>query len=67
VVAVQLKALSKQHDQLRKRLDDALAQLSEAQQNAAAEKARANTLAQELRAKHARATPAKRKQKSTGA
>lgn len=67
VVAVQLKALSKQHDQLRKRLDDALAQLSEAQQNAAAEKARANTLAQELRVKHARATPAKRKQKSTGA
>lgn len=66
-VTAQLKAVSKQHDQLRKRLDDAQAQLSEAQQNAAAEKARASTLAQELRAKRARATSAKRKQKPTGA
>lgn len=62
-VTTQLKALSKQQDQLRKRLDGTLAQLSEAQQSAAAEKARANTLAQELRAKRTRATPAKRKQK----
>ena len=44
----QLKAVSKQHDQLRQRLDTALEQLSEAQKVAAAEAARAATLAQQL-------------------
>lgn len=68
-MAAQLKAVGRQHDQLRQRLDTALAQLSEAQQLAAAEKARANTLeqqlAQPLRAKRPRATPAKRPRKPT--
>jgi chromosome segregation ATPase len=48
VAAAQLKALTKQHDQLRQRLDIVLSQLSEAQQVAAAEQARANTLEQQL-------------------
>ncbi|WP_440466134.1 plasmid replication region [Pseudomonas sp. YH-1] len=47
-LAAQLKAVGKQHDQLRQRLDTALAQLSAAQQLAAAESARASTLAQQL-------------------
>ncbi|HGM4223244.1 TPA: DNA-binding protein [Pseudomonas aeruginosa] len=68
-VTAQLKAAGKQQEQLRQRLDTALAQLSEAQQLAAAEKARANTLeqqlAQPLRAKRPRATPAKRPRKPT--
>ncbi|HFS8929361.1 TPA: hypothetical protein ACH1VU_006648 [Pseudomonas aeruginosa] len=68
-LAAQLKAVGRQHDQLRQRLDTALAQLSAAQQLAAAEKARANTLeqqfAQPLRAKRARATPAKLPRKPT--
>lgn len=46
--AAQLKTAGKQHDQLRQRLDTALAQLSTAQQVAAAESARASTLAQQL-------------------
>lgn len=65
--AAQLKAVGKQHDQLRQRLDTALTQLSVAQQLAAAEKARASTLEQQLaqsaRAKRARATPVKRQRK----
>lgn len=64
--AAQMKAAGKQHDQLRQRLDTALAQLSAAQQLAAAEKARASTLeqlAQPARAKRARATPVKRQRK----
>ncbi|MCV6293271.1 DNA-binding protein [Pseudomonas aeruginosa] len=68
-VTAQLKAAGKQQEQLRQQLDTALAQLSEAQQLAAAEKARANTLeqqlAQPLRAKRPRATPAKRPRKPT--
>ncbi|MNF90211.1 hypothetical protein D3C84_727680 [compost metagenome] len=63
VVAAQLKALTRQHNQLRQRLDTLLSQLSEAQQIAAAEKARANTLEQQLvkpvRAKRAKANPTK--------
>ncbi|MGS8178396.1 DNA-binding protein, partial [Pseudomonas aeruginosa] len=46
--AAQLKTAGKQQEQLRQRLDTALAQLSEAQQLAAAESARALTLAQQL-------------------
>lgn len=68
-MTAQLKAAGKQQEQLRQRLDTALAQLSEAQQLAAAEKARANTLEQQLaqllRAKRPRATPAKRPRKPT--
>lgn len=67
VVAAQLKTMSKQHEQLRQRLDMALAQLGEAQQVAAAEKARAITLEQQLaqpvHAKRARTTQAKRQRK----
>ncbi|MDT4859557.1 hypothetical protein FQZ97_940740 [compost metagenome] len=66
-VATQLKAVSKQHNQLRQRLDTALAQLSEAQQFAAAESARATTLAQQLatpaRPRRSAAKPAKRQRK----
>lgn len=67
-VAAQLKAVSKQHDQLRQRLDTTLTQLSEAQQIAAAEKARGSILEQQLalltvRTKRTRATPAKRQRK----
>lgn len=51
--ATQLKAAGKQLEQLRQRLDTALAQLSEAQQVAAAESAKAAVLAQQL------ATPAR--------
>ncbi|MFV3332754.1 DNA-binding protein [Pseudomonas sp. NY15437] len=51
--AAQLKAAGKQLEQLRQRLDTALAQLSEAQQVAAAESAKAAVLAQQL------ATPAR--------
>ncbi|WP_177412170.1 hypothetical protein [Pseudomonas cavernae] len=65
--AAQLKAVTKQQDQLRQRLDTALTQLSAAQQVAAAEKARASILEQQLaqpvRTKRARATPAKRQRK----
>ncbi len=65
VAAAQLKALTKQHDQLRQRLDIALSQLSEAQQVAAAEHARANTLEQQLvkpaRVRRAKVKPAKSK------
>ncbi len=65
VAAAQLKALTKQHDQLRQRLDIALSQLSEAQQVAAAEQARANTLEQQLvkpaRVRRAKVKPAKSK------
>lgn len=61
--AAQLKALTKQHDQLRQRLDTALTQLSEAQQVAAAESARAMTLIQQLtppeRARRTSVKPAK--------
>ncbi|HBN9703327.1 TPA: DNA-binding protein [Pseudomonas aeruginosa] len=52
-IAVQLKATHKQSEQLRQRLDRALEQLSQAQQVAAAETARAATLTQQL-AKRAR-------------
>ncbi|MFZ6049805.1 DNA-binding protein [Pseudomonas sp. CR3202] len=48
--ATQLKTVGKQQEQLRQRLDIALAQLSEAQQVAAAESARAMTLEQQLAA-----------------
>ncbi|BFN28276.1 hypothetical protein PSCT_04430 [Pseudomonas sp. SCT] len=65
----QLKSLLKQHDGLRQRLDITLTQLSEARQIAAAEKARASTLEQQLAkrmpAKRARAIPAKRQRKPT--
>ncbi|MCY1551152.1 hypothetical protein D9M68_874630 [compost metagenome] len=64
--AALLKIAGKQQEQLRQRLDTALAQLSEAQQVAAAEKARASTLeqiAQPARTKRARATPVKRPRK----
>lgn len=67
--ALQLKALVKQHDVLRQRFDTALMQLSEAQQIAAAEKARASTLEQQLaqrvQAKRTRAMPPKRQRKPT--
>ncbi|MRK21954.1 DNA-binding protein [Pseudomonas sp. JG-B] len=73
-VATQLKMAGKQQEQLRQRLDAALAQLSEAQQVAAAESARAMTLEQQLAAaarhrrvsaKPAKSTkPAKRPRKS---
>ncbi|MCE4072370.1 MULTISPECIES: DNA-binding protein [Pseudomonas] len=65
VTTVQLKAANKQLEQLRQRLDRALEQLSQAQQVAAAESARAATLAQQLkpaRAKRARTSPRKRPQ-----
>ncbi|HCF9805904.1 DNA-binding protein [Pseudomonas aeruginosa] len=52
-IAVQLKATHTQSEQLRQRLDRALEQLSQAQQVAAAETARAATLTQQL-AKRAR-------------
>lgn len=65
VAAAQLKALTKQHDQLRQRLDIVLSQLSEAQQVAAAEQARANTLEQQLvkpaRVRRAKVKPTKSK------
>lgn len=65
----QLKAVSKQHDQLRQRLDSTLEQLSQAQQLAAAESACAATLAQQLakpaRTKRTSANPAKRPRKPT--
>lgn len=65
VAAAQLKTLTKQHDQLRQRLDIVLSQLSEAQQVAAAEQARANTLEQQLvrpaRARRAKVKPTKSK------
>ncbi|WP_374437978.1 DNA-binding protein [Pseudomonas panipatensis] len=64
---LQLKAAGKQHEQLRQRLDTALAQLSEAQQLAAAEAARAATLAEQLakpvRAKRTSSKPVKRPKK----
>ncbi|MCY1304583.1 hypothetical protein D9M70_543420 [compost metagenome] len=72
--AALLKIAGKQQEQLRQRLDTALAQLSEAQQVAAAESARAMTLTQQLSlpartrrgsAKPAKSTkPAKRPRKS---
>lgn len=66
--AAQLRSAGKQQEQLRQRLDDALRQLSQAQQLAAAESARATTLAQQLakpvRAKRASTKPAKRAKKS---
>lgn len=66
--AVQLKSAGKQQEQLRQRLDDALKQLSQAQQLAAAESARATTLAQQLakpvRAKRVSTKPAKRARRS---
>ena len=65
VAAAQLKTLTKQHDQLRQRLDIVLSQLSEAQQVAAAEQARANTLEQQLvrsvRVRRAKVKPTKSK------
>ncbi|MDH1105153.1 DNA-binding protein [Pseudomonas otitidis] len=65
VTAAQLKTVTRQHDQLRQRLDTALSQLLEAQQVAAAEKARASTLEQQLvnppRARRAKAKPTKPK------
>lgn len=68
-VNAQLKTASKQQEQLRQRLDRTLAQLGEAQQLAAAEAARAVTLAQQLdktsRAKRARTKPARRPEKPT--
>lgn len=58
-----MKAAGKHQEQLRQRLDTALAKLSEAQQLAAAEAARAATLAQHLvkrlRAQQVSAKPAK--------
>ncbi|SDG35543.1 replication region DNA-binding N-term [Pseudomonas benzenivorans] len=66
--AAQLKTLTKQHDQLRQRLDTVLPQLSEAQQIAAAEQARANTLEQQLvrsaRARRAKVKPTKSKSRA---
>lgn len=47
-LAAQLKSAGKQQEQLRQRLDNVLEQLSQAQQLAAAEAARATTLAQQL-------------------
>lgn len=68
-VNAQLKTASKQQEQLRQRLDRTLVQLSEVQQLASAEAARAVTLAQQLdktsRAKRPRARPARRPEKST--
>lgn len=65
LAAAQLKALTKQHDQLHQRLDIVLSQLSEAQQVAAAEQARANTLEQQLvrsaRVRRAKVKPTKSK------
>lgn len=67
-VTAQLKTVGKQQEQLRQRLDRTLLQLSEAQQVAAAEAARAAILAQQLEkaahAKRASAKPAKRPRKS---
>ncbi len=69
VAAAQLKTITRQHGQLRQRLDTVLSQLLEAQQVAAAEKARASTLEQQLvrpaRARHAKAKPTKSKSKTT--
>ncbi len=64
-IAVQLKDTHKRSEQLRQRLDRTLEQLSQAQQVAAAESARATTLAQQLkpaRAKRARTSARKRPQ-----
>lgn len=65
VTAAQLKTVTRQHGQLRQRLDTVLSQLLEAQQVAAAEKARASTLEQQLvkppRARRAKAKPTKSK------
>lgn len=67
VAAAQLRSAGKQQEQLRQRLDDVLEQLSQAQQVAAAESARATTLAQQLakpvRAKRVSTKPAKRAKK----
>lgn len=69
VTAAQLRSAGKQQEQLRQRLDDVLEQLSQAQQLAAAESARATTLAQQLakpvRAKRISTKPAKRAKKRT--
>ncbi|EPX9618194.1 DNA-binding protein [Pseudomonas aeruginosa] len=66
-LAAQLKSTGKQQEQLRQRLDNVLEQLSQAQQLAAAEAARAMTLAQQLvkpaRTKRASAKPTKRLKK----
>ncbi|HFF2105186.1 DNA-binding protein [Pseudomonas aeruginosa] len=66
-LAAQLKSAGKQQEQLRQRLDNVLEQLSQAQQLAAAEAARAMTLAQQLvkpaRTKRASAKPTKRLRK----
>ena len=63
-LASQLKSTGKQQEQLRQRLDRTLLQLSEAQQLAAAEAARAVTLAEQLakpvRAKRTSSKPVKR-------
>lgn len=68
--AARLKAADKRQEQLRQRLDTALVQLSEAQQLAAVEAARAATLAQQLvkpsRTKRVSAKPAKRAQRLAG-
>ncbi|ARN41217.1 TPA: DNA-binding protein [Pseudomonas aeruginosa] len=66
-LVAQLKSAGKQQEQLRQRLDNVLEQLSQAQQLAAAEAARAMTLAQQLdkpaRTKRTSAKPTKRLRK----
>ncbi|HEJ3346685.1 DNA-binding protein [Pseudomonas aeruginosa] len=67
-VTAQLRSTDKQQEQLRQRLDNALEQLSQARQVAAAESARAETLAQQLakpaRTKRASAKPTQRQKKT---